>query len=152
MFAWMLSKIGWVWGHLRFAAIMKGRGAGSVCHWTAELKYPENLTLGKRVIIGPDVTIGCKAPVVLGDHVRLSRGAVIETAGLDVSGGRLPYSHTAKPISIGEGAWIGARAMVLGGVNIGNGAVVGAGAVVTRDVPPRAVVGGVPAKTVVQLQ
>ena len=48
--------------------------------------------------------------------------------------------------AIGEGAWIGARSVVLPGVSIGNGAVVAAGAVVTRDVPANTLVGGVPAQ------
>lgn len=48
-------------------------------------------------------------------------------------------------VSIGDDVWIGANAMVLGGVNIGTGAIVAAGAVVTRDVKPYTVVGGVPA-------
>ena len=53
-----------------------------------------------------------------------------------------------KPIYIGNDVWIGARTMILGGVRVGNGAVIGAGAVVTKDVPPFAVVGGVPARII----
>ena len=48
--------------------------------------------------------------------------------------------------TIGDGVWIGARAIILPGVTIGEGAVVAAGAVVTKDVEPWAVVGGNPAK------
>ena len=55
-----------------------------------------------------------------------------------------PYQR----VIIGNDVWIGARAIVKGGVSIGNGAVVGAGAVVTKDVPPYAVVGGVPARII----
>lgn len=51
-----------------------------------------------------------------------------------------------KPIHIGNDVWIGQRALILCGVTIGDGAVVAGGAVVTRDVPPYAIVGGVPAK------
>jgi acetyltransferase-like isoleucine patch superfamily enzyme len=50
------------------------------------------------------------------------------------------------PIVIGHDVWIGRRAMIMSGVAIGNGAVIGAGAVVTRDVAPYSIVGGVPAK------
>ena len=53
-----------------------------------------------------------------------------------------------KRVSIGNDVWIGERVMVMGGVNIGDGAVVAAGAVVTKNVPPYAVVGGVPAKII----
>jgi acetyltransferase-like isoleucine patch superfamily enzyme len=53
-----------------------------------------------------------------------------------------------KPISIGNDVWVGESAMVMGGVKIGDGAVIAAHSVVTRDVPPYAIVAGVPAKVV----
>mgnify|MGYP003303392449 CR=1 FL=1 len=53
-----------------------------------------------------------------------------------------------KKIIIGNDVWIGARAMIMGGVTIGDGAVIAAGAIVTKDVPPYAVVGGIPAKII----
>ena len=54
----------------------------------------------------------------------------------------IPY----KRVTVGNDVWIGVRAMILGGVTIGDGAVIGAGAIVTKDVPPYAVVAGIPAK------
>ena len=54
----------------------------------------------------------------------------------------------AEPIVIGDRVWIGMNATVLGGVTIGEGAVVAAGSVVTKDVPPFTVVGGVPARPI----
>lgn len=53
-----------------------------------------------------------------------------------------------KPITIGSDVWIGARVIVLDGVMVGHGAVLAAGAVVTKNVPPYAIVGGVPAKVI----
>ena len=53
-----------------------------------------------------------------------------------------------RSVSIGNDVWIGSRAIIMGGITIGNGAVVGAGAIVTKDVPPYAIVGGVPAKVI----
>lgn len=51
-----------------------------------------------------------------------------------------------KPVTVKKGAWIGARAVILPGVTVGEGAVVASGAIVTKDVPPRTIVGGNPAK------
>lgn len=56
--------------------------------------------------------------------------------------------ETRKPITIGNDVFIGANVTILDGVNIGDGAVIGAGAVVVKDVPPYAIVGGVPAKII----
>lgn len=56
------------------------------------------------------------------------------------------FQECKNPINIGNDCWIGQRVFITGGVNIGDGAVVLAGAVVTKDVPPYAIVGGVPAR------
>lgn len=53
-----------------------------------------------------------------------------------------------KRVTVGNDVWIGERVMIMGGINIGDGAVIGAGAIVTKDVPPYAVVAGVPAKVI----
>lgn len=53
-----------------------------------------------------------------------------------------------RRVKVGNDVWIGTRAMIMGGVTIGDGAVIGAGAIVTKDVPPYAVVAGVPAKII----
>ena len=51
-----------------------------------------------------------------------------------------------KPVIIEDNVWIGYRAIILAGVCVGHNAIIGAGAVVTKDVPPYAIVGGVPAR------
>ena len=60
---------------------------------------------------------------------------------------RLPFD-AAKPIHIGHDVWIGYGAIIMDGVTIGTGAVVAAAAVVTKDVPPYAIVAGVPARII----
>jgi acetyltransferase-like isoleucine patch superfamily enzyme len=52
------------------------------------------------------------------------------------------------PVTIGDHVWLGTRAIILKGVTIGDGALVAAGAVVTKDVPPKTLVGGVPARVI----
>lgn len=77
--------------------------------------------------------------------MRLSKGACLETAGLDFSG-PLPYPHMHRPITIEDGVWIGVHAIILGGVTVGAGSVIGAGAVVSKDVPPNSIVTGQPGR------
>lgn len=117
------------------------------CDVTTVFKYPENIICGNHILIGPYASIGAMAQVVLEDYVRISRGVTIETATLAINEA-LPYPHTAKPIHIERGAWIGTNAVILGGVRIGAKAVVAAGAVVTKNVPPGAIVAGIPARNI----
>jgi len=58
------------------------------------------------------------------------------------------YDGRPKPVSIGNDVWIGMNATITGGVTVGNGAIIAAHSVVTKDVPPYAIVGGVPAKII----
>lgn len=58
------------------------------------------------------------------------------------------YVTEMKSVNLGNDVWVGANALILGGVTVGHGAVIAAGAVVTKDVPDYAVVGGVPAKVI----
>jgi maltose O-acetyltransferase len=136
----------WVWGRLRFKALVKDRGTDCICHWHVDLKYPQNIHLGNGVVIGADCSIGAHSPVHIGDHVRMSSEVQIETAGLEFHNRVPPYLHRSEPITIDAGVWIGTRAIILGGVTVGAGAVIAAGSVVTHDVPPGAIVGGVPAR------
>jgi len=135
----MLWVLGRVWTHLRFKALVPQAGEGSICHWSVEIKAPENLTVGRRVRINPKVILGAASPISLGDDVVIAQGAMIETGGVDPFK-PLPYPHLSKPITIERGAWIAAGAIVLGGVTIGEGAVIGAGAVISKDVPPYAMI------------
>lgn len=144
-----LSERGlWLWGRVRFGALVRDRGLGCVCHWNAEIKYPGNIRLGERVVIGTNVTLGAHSPIILGDNVRLSRDVIVETAGLDFSTQAPPYKHISKPIVLEEGVWVGARSIILGGVTIGRNAVVAAGSIVTKSVPAGALVAGIPARPI----
>jgi maltose O-acetyltransferase len=121
-----------------------------VCHWNTEIKYPERIHLGDAVVIGVNVVLGAAGGIRLDSNVRLSRDAMIETAGLDFRHEKPPYPHITRPVHLEEGVWVGARAIILGGVTIGAGAVVAANSVVTRDVPAGAIVAGAPARVIVK--
>jgi acetyltransferase-like isoleucine patch superfamily enzyme len=137
-------ELGLFWGYLRFRSLVQNAGPAVECHYTVWLKHPQNLTIGNHVKIGKNVIIGCGSPVTIGDHVDIGHGALIETRGIDVFQGVLPYPRVSRSITIGRGVWIAANAIVLGGVTIGEYAVIGAGAIVSRDVPPYAFVNAPP--------
>jgi maltose O-acetyltransferase len=86
--------------------------------------------IGKDVIMGPEVMIISKNHI----HSDLTKPM------------RVQGSHPPKPVIIEDDVWIGARVIILPGRKIGRGAIVGAGSVVTKDVPPYAIVGGNPVK------
>lgn len=105
---------------------------------------PWNLSAGRNVAIDEGVDLYNVAPITIGHFVSISRRAFVCTAGHDISD--IKRALIYKPITIGNGVWIGAEAIICPGVTIGDGAVIAAGAVVTKDVPAWAVVGGNPAK------
>ena len=93
--------------------------------------------IGKRTMIDMNAVVGSNA--IVGEDCHVGAGAVI--AGV-------LEPPDKRPVRIGNGVTIGANAVILEGITVGVGAVVGAGAVVTKDVPPLAVVVGCPAKIV----
>ncbi len=94
-------------------------------------------------VIGPGTMIDMGA--VLGGRAIVGRDSHVG-AGAVLAGVVEPPS--AKPVTVGDHVLIGANAVIIEGVSVGDGAVVAAGAVVTQDVPPNAVVAGVPARIV----
>lgn len=108
---------------------------------------------GKNIHIGKDVFInsGCQfqdqGGIYIGDGALIGHSVVLATLDHDLDPAHRGDMYP-KPIHIGRNVWIGAHATVTRGVSIGDGAVIAAGAVVTRDVPPDTVVGGVPARRI----
>ncbi len=82
----------------------------------------------------------------LGARVRIEHGASLLTGAHDIEDAR--FALVTQPIVIADDAHIGPKAIVLGGVTVGAGAFVAAGAVVTKNVPPFAIVAGVPARVI----
>lgn len=119
---------------------------GLATHPTMAVWAPWNLSLGYSVAIDELVNLYSVDKITIGSKVAISREAFICTASHDITKPNRPL--ITAPITICDGVWIGARAIVLPGVTIGEGAVVAAGAVVTKDVPAWAVVGGNPAKII----
>lgn len=108
---------------------------------------------GPRVFLGDRTIInfGCLLDgrtydIRIGDDVSIGPEAAILTLGHDPAS--VDFADTGGAVTIGAKAWIAFRALVLPGVSIGEGAVVAAGAIVSRDVPPFAIVAGNPARIV----
>ncbi len=94
--------------------------------------------------------IDCSGVVEIGEYFHTGRDLTILSSNHNYEGSRIPYDEIdiKKPVVIGDFVWFGIGVRVLPGVTIGNGAIVGMGSVVTRDVPPYAIVGGNPAKII----
>lgn len=120
---------------------------------TFRLFPPFYTDFGKNISIGKDVFInsGChfqdQGGITIGDGTLIGHNVVLATINHDLDPANNRKNHYA-PIRIGNHVWIGSNATILPGVTIGEWSVVAAGAVVTKDVPPYTVVGGVPAKVI----
>jgi len=109
-----------------------------------------NLTIGKKCHIGKDVFLDLRKPIVIEDCVTISMRSTIVTH-LDVGASRLRehgFSKVSKGTVLERDCYIGANSIILHGVTVGACAMVCAGAVVTKDVAPYTLVGGVPAKKI----
>jgi acetyltransferase-like isoleucine patch superfamily enzyme len=101
--------------------------------------YPgATLTIGKGVYLNRNVQVVTAGAVTIGQGVKIGWDTIIMDTDLHGHSGN---PALAKPVVIEDQAWIGCRVIILKGVRIGAGAIIGAGAVVTKDVPPLAVVG-----------
>lgn len=102
--------------------------------------------------IGKFCSIASETKIGMGTHTldKISTSPIFTEAknGTKHSWVKVSAVNPFKRVKIGNDVWIGVRTMVMGGVNIGDGAVIGAGSIVTKDIPPYAVVAGVPAKVI----
>lgn len=100
------------------------------------------LFLGSDSFINSDSKIRCHKEIYIGNNCAISHDFTV----MDSDAHKLNGIVNTKPVHISDNVWIGTRVTILSGVTVGEGAVIAAGSVVTHDVPPHALVGGVPAK------
>ena len=111
--------------------------------------YGFNISVGRRFYVNVNCVFLDCAPIEIGDHVLLGPGVHLYTATHPPDAAeRRSGLELAKPISVGDDAWLGGGAIVLPGVTIAARAVVGAGSVVTRDVSADERVAGNPARPI----
>jgi acetyltransferase-like isoleucine patch superfamily enzyme len=126
-------------------------GAGTHVEQFATVNtYGGSITIGRGCSVGPYSLIYGHGDVTIGDDVLIaSHVAVIPSNhNFREAGTIISQGTTDLGIVIESDVWIGAHVVILDGVRIGTGSVIAAGAVVASDVPPRSVMGGVPARPI----
>jgi len=131
---------------LRIAA---GSSFGGSVHITGSGSIHDGLSIGPGCHVTGPLHIDLTAPVSIGARVYVGYDVRLITADHEIGPSAQRCGHVVfRPICIEDGVWIGSRAVILPGVRVGHGSVVAAGSVVTRDVPPDTLVGGVPARRI----
>ena len=121
-------------------------GKGSTIHMKARFYDPRNISVGEDTIIGEGAVLDGRDELSIGSHVDIATEVMIYNSEHNVNDEN--FSADNGKVIIEDYVFIGPRAIIQPGVKIGRGAIVAAGAVVTKDVPPFAIVGGVPAKVI----
>jgi acetyltransferase-like isoleucine patch superfamily enzyme len=126
-------------------------GAHSPIDAKVYFKFPRLVEIGSGVSINRGVEFYPdffgKNKISIGDNVRIAPNVRFYASGHDLDDPTM-NKHVGAAITVGDGAWIGASALILPGVSIGPGAVVAAGSVVVKDVDAQTIVAGNPAKPV----
>jgi len=128
--------------HLQKIAI----GPYTSLHRGCRFYRPSGVRIGAHSVVNRDVLLDGRMGLIIGDNVSISEGVAIFTLEHDPNSP--DFASRGAPVHIADRVFIGARAIILPGITIGEGAVVAAGAVVTHDVLPYTIVGGVPARPI----
>jgi acetyltransferase-like isoleucine patch superfamily enzyme len=111
-----------------------------------EVRSPWKLKVGKGTVIGHNALLDARMGLTIGSNVNISNEVMIWSLHHDYNDAN--FAAVGEPVIIEDYVWLCSRSVILPGVTIGKGAVVAAGAVVTKNVMPYTVVGGVPAKQI----
>lgn len=113
---------------------------------SVEIRSPKGLIIEDGCSIGPKALLDARKGIHLHKNVTVAYDAIIWTLHHEMNS--TDFHVVGGPVEIEEYAWICSRSIILPGVRIGKGAVVASGAIVTSDVEPYAIVGGIPAKKI----
>lgn len=121
-------------------------GKGSTIHTGAVFYEPFRISLGEDTIVGENAVLDGRGILSVGNHVAIGSEVMIYNSEHNIEDPE--FKAIVDKVIVDDYVFIGPRAIILPGVTIGKGAIIGAGAVVTKDVPPFGIVGGVPAKII----
>jgi len=153
--AWYLVKIAFIsnalpWSNRFKASILKLFGAsvgnGLLLKPKVNVHLPWKLAIGDYTWIGEDVMIINFAEVQIGSHCCISQRAFLCTGNHDFRDPSMPFRNA--PITIKDGAWVGAQSFVAPGVTIGTDCVITAGSVVLEDMPDNMICSGNPCRPI----
>lgn len=134
---------------LFYRLLFKSSGKDLLIYPFVYIIFTRRMIVGKRLAVNINSYIDGRGGITIGDNVLIGPNCVIASCEHNYADPHVPiFQQPVKyaPIVIGNDVWIGANVFIKCGLTVGDGCVVAAGSVVTKDVPPYAVVGGVPAK------
>ena len=142
--------------HVEYSSISKRAKISKHCYvnhsYLGDYSYISPHTRLVYANIGKFCSIGGNCNIGMGTHpISYLSTSPLFYSSIKIFGDRWVEKtcyNEFEQVFIGDDVWIGEKAMVMGGVTIHNGAIIAAGAIVTKDVPPYAIVGGVPAKII----
>ncbi|OGK20708.1 hypothetical protein A3C23_05970 [Candidatus Roizmanbacteria bacterium RIFCSPHIGHO2_02_FULL_37_13b] len=111
---------------------------------------PKNISIGEDSIIGEHAVLDGRDQLIIGNHVALASDVMIYNSEHDIND--RDFKPITEKVVIEDYVFIGPRAIIMPGITIGKGSIVAAACVVTKDVPPFAIVAGVPAKIIGERQ
>lgn len=121
-------------------------GKGSTIHMYARFYDPKNIEIGEDTIVGEFAVLDGRDKLKIGNHVAIASEVMIYNSEHDIN--EVNFKPITGKVVIEDYVFIGPRVIILPGVTVGKGAIIAASAVVTKDIPPYAIVGGVPAKII----
>lgn len=146
---WLPGPEGLLFRGLLYRGLFRSAGRSLLIYPNVYIIFSRRMTVGQRVAINVGTYIDAGGELEIGDHVMIGPHCVISSREHSIEPIGVPMCHQPVrygKIKIGSDVWIGANVSIRGGVEVGSGSVIAAGAVVIANVPPNAIVGGVPAK------
>lgn len=137
--------------HLFYKILLKKMGGNVFIDAKVYFRYPGKISIGDDVSINRGCSFYAsyhfkEGTISLGNNIRIGPNVTFFAAGHDYTKINLP--DNAAGIIIKDNVWIGGNSTIIQGITIGEGAIIAAGSVVTKDVPPYQIFGGVPAKII----